>query len=143
MVCILENKKKWWKKIFYWMLKITCSNSYILCQLSQKNERKKYQHLKAFKLRLIDELCEVAATPAPNPTQPISVKQGRPRLSNPVERLEGCKHMIVYSKDDRRCKVCSTPDKPKKTNFRGEGCANQPPLHPNHCFKVWHTQLHF
>ncbi|KAK3793939.1 hypothetical protein RRG08_028086 [Elysia crispata] len=125
------------------MLEITCSNSYILCQLSQTNERKKYQGLKAFKLRLIDELCKVAATLAPNPTQQISVKPGRPRLSNPVERLEGCKHMIVYSKDDRRCKVCSTPDKPKKTNFRCKGCANQPPLHPKHCFKVWHTQLHF
>ena len=80
-----------------------------------------------FKLCLIDELCEVAATLDLNTTQQVSTQPGRPRTSNPVERLEGCKHMIVYSPDDRRCKVC----------------VNKPTLHLKHCFKVWHTQLHF
>ena len=96
-----------------------------------------------FKLRLINELCEVAATLDRNATQQVSTQPGRPRTSNPVERLEGSKHMIVYSPDDRRCKVCSRPDNPKRTNFRCEGYVNMPPLHPKHCFKVWHTQLHF
>ena len=67
-----RKSKKWWKKIFYWILEITCSNAYILCQLSQENERKKYKGLKIFKLRLIDELCEFAATLAPDATQQVS-----------------------------------------------------------------------
>ena len=40
-----------------------------------------------FKLRLIDELCEIAATLAPDATQQASTKPGHPRTSNPVERL--------------------------------------------------------
>ncbi|GFS26701.1 PiggyBac transposable element-derived protein 4 [Elysia marginata] len=113
------------------------------CASCLKHDRKKYKGLKIFKLHLVDELCEVAATLAPDPTQQVATKPGRPRTSNPVERLEGCNHIIVWTPDDRRCKVCSKPDAPKKTNFRCEGCENKPPLHPKHCFKVWHTQLHF
>ncbi|KAK0067076.1 piggyBac transposable element-derived protein 4 [Biomphalaria pfeifferi] len=99
--------------------------------------------LKSFKQRVIDELCCKASAIMPDPTRTIFTKPGRPRLSNSIERLEGAKHCIAYTEQDRRCKVCSTPKQVKRCNFICKGCEGHPHLHPKHCFEIWHTKVHF
>ncbi|GFO02956.1 PiggyBac transposable element-derived protein 4 [Plakobranchus ocellatus] len=130
---------KWWKKIFHWILEITTNNAHKLYVLTRPpTTKKKHLQLKFFKLQLIEQLAEAAAELAPN-NAPVNPSGGRPR-TNPVERLEYTKHMIIYTPEDRRCRVCSRPGKKIRTNFACEGCTGQPHLHPKHCFKIWHTQ---
>lgn len=137
----LQNRKtkKWGKKIFYWVLEIACVNAHILYCLPriQAGASKKNLGLKPFKERLIDELNNAAALIMPNPQQQVRAKPGRPRTSNPVPRLEGVRHIVVYSENDRRCKVCSTPQVKKRTKFMCEDCGVY--LHPKDCFKLWHS----
>ena len=92
-----RQSHKWWKKLFYWLLEITCSNAYILYCLSHPNLKKNEKGLKKFKFQLIEDLCQVAATLTPNPTQQVATKPGRPRTTNPIERVVGCKHMIEFA----------------------------------------------
>ncbi|KAI8775184.1 piggyBac transposable element-derived protein 4 [Biomphalaria glabrata] len=139
-----RRTKKWWKKIFYWSLEITTVNAYILWCLTRPPTMKKHEMtLKSFKQRVIDELCCKASAIRPDPTRTIFTKPGRPRLSNPIERLEGAKHCIAYTEQDRRCKVCSTPKQVKRCNFICKGCEGHPHLHPKHCFEIWHTKVNF
>lgn len=135
-----RRSKKWWKKIFFWVMEIACVNAYILYSLSRAGQTKKIG-LKKFKHRLIDQLCESAAAIMPEHEQGSVKRPGRPRV-NPIQRLEGAKHLISYTPNDRRCQVCSTPRNVKRTNFVCKGCDGMPHLHPKHCFEKWHTDPH-
>ncbi|BFZ02551.1 hypothetical protein BsWGS_05590 [Bradybaena similaris] len=53
---------------------------------------------------------QFAANIRHDPERSIKVSPGRPRTSNPVQRLEGTKHMICYVDKDHRCRVCSKPN---------------------------------
>ncbi|XP_059165630.1 piggyBac transposable element-derived protein 4-like [Physella acuta] len=98
----VHNRKtrKWWKKIFYWILEVTTVNAFILHRLTRPPSADIKRHdktLKSFKFRLVDELCRNASLLMPDPTTRIFAKPGRPRLGNPLERLEGAKHCVVYT----------------------------------------------
>lgn len=133
-----RRTRKWWKKIFFWLVEIVCVNAHILHTLTRPDGEKPVG-LKIFKLTLIEDFCRMAATIMPPAHQLSPAAVGRPR-SNPVERLQGTKHLIVYTDKDRRCQVCSTPQKKIRTNFICEGCEGQPHLHPKECFKKWHSR---
>lgn len=135
-----RKSKKWWKKIFFWVLEIACVNAHILYCLPrvQEGAKKSTLGLKAFKEKLIEELSAAAAPLMPDPeATPAKPTRGRPRTANPIARLEGAKHIVVWSPNDRRCQVCSTPQQKKRSNFMCESC--QVYLHPKDCFKRWHS----
>lgn len=132
---------KWWKKLFHWLMEITVVNAYKLFVLTRPvGTSKSSLSLCKFKLDLIDDLCTAATELLPPTVANTTPLGGRPRSANPVARLEYTKHMIVYTQQDRRCKVCSTPNKKTRTNFVCEGCDGHPHLHPKACFKLWHTK---
>lgn len=141
------NRKtyKWWKKLFYWVLEISINNAFVLYTLSRSEEdrgsRKKLSR-KKFKLMLKDELLSAAADLAVEEGNNILQRKtpGRPRLSNPVQRFEGAKHLIHWTGKDRNCVHCSKGSgKRKRTTFICIGCSNQPYLCAKNCFEEYHT----
>ncbi|GFS01047.1 PiggyBac transposable element-derived protein 4 [Elysia marginata] len=134
-----RKSSKWWKKLFLWVLEIKCPNAHThgLFVLTRPAGTKPWDlSLRNFKLSLIEQLTAAAAEITPHAMQPQKQHRGRPQ-SNPIQILEGVRHKIAYTSDDRRCMVCSTPGDEKRTNFICEGCDDHPHLHQKHCFKIW------
>ncbi|CAG5132315.1 unnamed protein product, partial [Candidula unifasciata] len=131
-----RKTKKWWKKLFQWIMEICCINAYVLYKETRPGTTK--IPLKDFKLKLIDELLIAAAESMPEPGTIVPTRRGR-MSSTPVQRLQPGMHLVGYVKQDRRCAVCSTPAKPRRTNYICEGCDSQPHFHPKNCFKQYHT----
>ncbi|GFN77996.1 PiggyBac transposable element-derived protein 4 [Plakobranchus ocellatus] len=137
-----RRSNKWWKKIFLWILEIAMLNAFILFkQRRPAGTLKSHLHtFKNFKLNLVTQLARRAITSAdPSTPVPTPSKRGRKSTTGPVERFTENKHLIVRTNEDRRCKYCSTPDKPVRTSFNCEGCSDTPHLHPAGCFKAYHT----
>ncbi|RUS72539.1 hypothetical protein EGW08_019706 [Elysia chlorotica] len=121
---------KWWKKLFHWAIELTINNAHILYVMTRpEGTNRRNLSLRFFKLKLIDELAAAAAEITPHRDHPPTKPAGRP-LSNPVDRLEGAKHIICYVPGDRRCRVCSTPAEKRRTNFVCEGCVDVVPNAP-------------
>ena len=132
-----RKTKKWWKRIFHWLLGIIQVNSYIIFKLANNNAK---LSLKKFQQATATQLLEKAAPLADD--APVRRSVGRPP-ANPVERLESNKHLIDWVKNDRSCKVCSGPGNRKRTNFVCTGCSDRPHLHPKGCFKAYHSKVNF
>ena len=132
-----RKTRKWWKKIFHWIIEITLVNSYILYKLTRA-EGQKPLPLQGYKDILINQLKQRALLVL-DPNDPVKTpKRGRPSLDM-NSRFEGNKHLIKYVKEDRRCVVCSKPPQKKRSNYVCTGCPEQPHLHPKDCFLAFHT----
>ncbi|BFZ17148.1 hypothetical protein BsWGS_20187 [Bradybaena similaris] len=137
-----KKNRQWWKKSFHWLIEVTFVNAHRLYVLTRLRDVKTQDlTLKVFKLHLIEQLMAFAMEASPFTVQ--LPKAVRLRIFNPVDRLEGAKHLVSFVKHERHCRVCSTPGNTKRTQFVCEGCEGMPHLHPKSCFKIWHTQLHF
>ncbi|GFO33718.1 PiggyBac transposable element-derived protein 4 [Plakobranchus ocellatus] len=127
---------KWWKKIFHWLLELTVINACILFDKGRVRDDK-YQKttLLNFKDLLIQQLTDRAADLEPvakrQPPQPVAT----------VERMAPQSHFIISVKEDRNCRVCSRPEKRKRTTTVCATCPGRPYLCKKNCFKLWHTKL--
>lgn len=131
-----RQTKKWWKRIFVWILEDTQMNSYIIHTLSRPEGTK--LSLKDFKEQLIQQLEEKAAHMYV-PEQDVAPKGPGRRSVSISDRLSFKKHLIVHDESDRNCVVCSAPGKRKRTSFRCTCCDGKPYLHPKDCFYKYHT----
>uniref|UniRef100_A0A0B7B5W3 PiggyBac transposable element-derived protein domain-containing protein n=1 Tax=Arion vulgaris TaxID=1028688 RepID=A0A0B7B5W3_9EUPU len=127
--CNFERRsKKWWKKIFFWLFEIAQYNSFILYKLSHLDEQK--TGFRDFKSMLVQQLLEHTA--------PLRMEI---TISDPLRcnvYSESAMHLVEYITKDRKCLVCSTPAKLKRTNFICSGCTDRPHLHPKTCFAFYH-----
>ncbi|RUS91125.1 hypothetical protein EGW08_001150 [Elysia chlorotica] len=107
----------------------------ILFHLARKaeNPAAKKWALADFQDSLIAELCDAAATAQAVPRQiPQNIK-GFSCLSPATQIMES-------EKKDRNCRVCSRPEKRKRTTNVCATCPGRPYLCKKPCFKVWHTK---
>ena len=105
------NRKtlKWWKKLYHWTIELIQLNALVLFNESHQNK----MDLATFKRSLLRQLVESAAV-----LMPAGERTKTPGCRNTqIERFQGAKHIISYSKDDRNCVVCSRPGARKRTNF--------------------------
>lgn len=135
-----RKTRKWWKKLFHWILEISQANAYILYRLT-RGEDEKYVSFRNFKDSLIDELILKAIELRGPEDEQAKRPVGRPATVNPIVRFSGNMHLVKYVEKDNRCVVCSTPEKRKRTNFVCLGCPENPHLHPKDCFLKYHTEL--
>ena len=137
--CGIFNRKsrKWWKKIFHWIVEITQHNSHILHILATEKKTPRA----SFKRRLVAEMTELASQKLTEAEKagPKKNAAGR-KAANPIERLTGNKHLVALSDKDRNCVVCSTPAQQRRTKYYCSGCTNKPYLHAKGCFEQYHSQ---
>ena len=82
---------KWWKRIFAWLLEASQVNAHILFLLTQEWCAAP-THLKHFKEKLIDEICEKAYNLTPPNVKPV--RRGCPRTNASFERFEDKPHLV-------------------------------------------------
>ena len=81
--------------LLHWLLEITCSNSYILyCPSHPQEKWERPENIQSPAHRRIMPGC---CNPHSKSHQQVATKQGRPRTTNPIKRVEGCKHMIEFA----------------------------------------------
>ncbi|XP_052807854.1 piggyBac transposable element-derived protein 4-like [Mya arenaria] len=146
--CLTRKSKKWWRKLFYYLVNMTFVNSYILYKKFAVGE-KKLDHDK-FRSAIVCSLLEEAGDVACR-----QVKRGRPVLGEiPTRMVSRCFPEYIPAKEGakrarplRDCVVCNPKKKERDghkrvmTSFWCPEC--QVALCVNQCFKDFHTKKNF
>ena len=120
-----RKSKKWWLRIFYFLLDTAVVNNYILYK--EKGGTKSLA-LKEFILDVAEHLMSMF----------LSRKRHLCTIDAPVAARLRERHFPDEGTLSRQCRVCS---KRKRTRFYCKDCcpANPVPLCPTKCFRVYHT----
>ena len=135
-----RKTRKWWKKLFLWILEVTQVNAHILYVLSRPDQPKKIP-FSTFKDSLVAQLEKKAAgiTPVAIATA-ASHRTKHANVANAVERFQGNKHLVDYDGADVRCVLCAKEGKRARTSYFCTGCSEKPHLCIKKCFFKYHTQ---
>lgn len=122
---------KWWHRIFYWLVDLAIVNSFAMWKLDQTNPSKCNQL--TFRLNFSSQLA-AGFSSRKNPGRPPNFF----KCKTPVEvRLANVgRHMPIKNVNARRCKLCSTQKKEKRTKFTCSFC--KVPLCVAPCFPKFH-----
>lgn len=132
----MRRTKKWYRKIFFWLLEVAVVNSYLLYKNVQGQFGQKAMNHAEFRLSLIEDL--VAERMALRRKR----KRGRKPQGPPEERLMG-RHFLSKKQKGTRCVVCIKKGQRKDTIYFCKTCVSTPSLHPDECFEIYHTQKIF
>ena len=133
----IRKSKKWWRKMFFWLLEVAVVNSFILYNLNiERNQKSKLSH-KKYRLQLIKSLVGDVRNRERR-------KRGRPSISDEEERLNGKPHFIYANEksNSKDCAVCSNRKVKggrRETVYYCKTCTRKPGLHPGECFEKYHT----
>ena len=125
------KSKKWWHRIFFELLNRSIVNSHIL-ELESANHENRC--LKDFRLELAKKLIGDFTA---------KKRLGRPSIDMPARLTERHFPSLLPSNEkgrikERRCFVCSTKEKAKKTSYFCEDCGVGLCVAP--CFRIHHTR---
>ena len=126
--------RKWWRKVFFWLLEVTVVNSYVL--YSNTNSHR-LTHLE-YRRRIVDSLAArhiMTAPPRRVPGRPR--KRSRDSYMGDPERLNGKTHLLGR-REPHNCVVCSK-EKRHRSIYYCTTCTSQPSLCPYPCFEKYHT----
>ena len=96
----IRKSKKWWKKLFFWLLETTVVNSYILYRL---NTHRPLTHLE-YRRRIVDALARrhiQSSKPRPGPGRPR--KHARSSSLGDPERLNTQQHFTSKRQEPQEC----------------------------------------
>ena len=89
-----RKSRKWWKKIFHWIVEITQHNSHILHILATEKKIPRA----SFKRWLVAEMTELASQKLTEAEKAGPKKNAAGcKAANPIERLTGNKHLVALS----------------------------------------------
>ncbi len=138
-----RRSKKWWKRVFSYILEACCQNAYVLKIYGQENKKRKDPSYLAFRLELIEHLIGTFCSKG---------KRGRPRSASPVGiRLDASKqHLPIIAERHIECVVCNKVRKTigaSRSSLRHESqvrcstCSVSLCLNKNrNCFFKYHTE---
>lgn len=141
----IRKTRKWWRKLFFWLLEVTVVNSYLLYKVhAARLNIRPITHLQ-FRRSLVESLASrhIQAAPArPLPGRPR--KRQRSSSSQDPERLNGHLHLLDKREHSLECVVCSDRNKKRhRSNFFCKTCSSSPTLCPSPCFEKYHTLQHY
>ena len=134
----LRKTAKWWRKMFFWLFEVAIVNSFILYNIQRRGQGLKSVTHKKYRKNLVIQL--VGKIRNKN-----SRKRGRNSDVESIERLSG-RHFVAKIPNGRSkdCAVCSDRRvKRRETVYQCETCERKPGLHPDKCFKKYHTEKHY
>ena len=132
----IRKSRKWWRKLFFWLVEVAVVNSFILYKL---NGHSKTTHL-LYRRQVIEALAarHIQSTlPRPRPGRP---RKRQLSLSGPdAERLNGHIHFLAKHQKARDCVVCSDRGKERhRSLYYCKTCTTHPTLCPTQCFEKYH-----
>ena len=134
----LRKTAKWWRKMFFWLFEVAIVNSFILYNVQRKEKGLRIVTNKKYRKNLVIKLVG-------NVQNKNSRKRGRNSNAESIERLYG-RHFVAKIPNGRTkdCAVYSDRKvKRKETVYHCETCERKPGLHPDKCFKKYHTEKHY
>jgi len=124
----IRKSKKWWRKMFFWLLEVAVVNTFILYNLSAvANQKLKLSH-KKYRLELMKALVVEVRNRE-------GKKRGRPSTSDQEERLNNKPHFI-YANEKSNSKVKGGR---REIVFYCKTYSRKQGLHPGECFENYHT----
>ncbi len=128
----MRRSKKWYRKIFFWLLEISIVNSYLLHTAVQRkvyNKDNKALTHKQFRKQLIEELIE-----------PKISKENLTLSHHKYPIFPTGMHFIERTRKGKRCVVCYKNGLRSETIYFCKTCDHKPYLHPDKCFEKYHTE---
>ena len=129
----IRKRRKWWRKLFFWLLEFGVINRYILYSIHCNTHLTKPLTLLQYRRRVVETLASrylQAALEHVRPgrpgKQPISVREGDP------ERLNGRLHLLEKRPRAQDCVVCSKRDAGHRhrSQYFCKTCCTTPTLCP-------------
>jgi hypothetical protein len=129
---VSRQSKKWWYRLFYYLLDTSLANSYILyCKSLNHVDVSELDYLKKLALSLI------RSVPVESKVQPRA--KSRTVMVAVPPRLSAGNHWPILTKKQQRCVWCSKPrSRGPRSKYLCEGCKVY--LCINECFKSYHTR---
>lgn len=115
---VSQKSRRWWVKLFYYMLDTTIVNSFLLYKESCNAVKKKYMSHLDFRSKLTDQLISDFSSRQRRPT--ISPMSNKRKDSSGSVQISG-KHLAIKISTYRRCVSCSK-SKEKRSNMACDTC---------------------
>ncbi|XP_051171549.1 piggyBac transposable element-derived protein 4-like [Leptopilina boulardi] len=127
-----RRSRKWWHRIFYFLIDLAIVNSYIMYKV--KNGDSKKTHLD-FRVNLAKQLIS-NTTYRKRTGRPSSFVGKKINLLQEVRKDQFGKHVLQSIESRRRCRFCSTKEKEIRTKYVCKTC--DVPLCVEPCFQKFH-----
>ena len=135
----IRKCKKWWRKVYFWLLEVTVVNSYILFKSSTSQN---ISHL-SYRRQIIDALAARHIMTAPPRRIPgCPRKRSLEGYAGDPERLNGRTHTLG-KREPHNCVVCSREDRRHRSIYYCASCTSKPALCPYPCFQKYHTLANY
>ena len=121
-----RKSKKWWLRLFYFLVDAAATNAYILYK---ETDGTKQLTPKEFLLQLVEYM--IGCTNS----------RKRPSVQDPPPASRLCeRHFPDHLAKPQQCRVCTQR---RRTTYCCKDCSPERPvpLCPTNCFKVYHTKL--
>lgn len=146
------TSRKWWKRLFFFLLDLAIINSYILMKIVSPN----LTHLE-YRLQLVTKILEKYVFPLetpkkrrnndelPSPTGTDSYKRLKADSLPPIRLELGTHYPVANGTDNRRsCKVCTLNGTRSTTSFSCSLCKVDLCIKPDSsCWTNWHSKQKF
>ena len=135
----VRRTRKWWRKVFFYLLEVSIVNSYLLYRQKVANPQ---NHLR-YRRAIVEQLATLFIQQAPPRVGPGAPRRAHPDNSLP-QRLDRKQHFIKKASTDRDCVVCSSRDNNRhRTVYYCNTCISHPHLCPDTCFEKYHTLTNY
>ena len=134
----VRKSKKWWRKLFFWLFKVSFVNNYILYKTGTSSPSTHLQYCTSV-VNALSSRFIATAPPRPRPGRPC--RRSRPSSSDP-ERLNPHIQHFLGKRQQRECVVCSDSGggRRRRTAYYCKTCPSCPSLCPDTCFEQYHTR---
>lgn len=118
---IIQKSRRWWLKIFYFLLDSVIVNSYIIYKYVTKRNRGKAMTQLIFRKKLAEELIGTFSSRTSTRSGCYKGKKISGRSVKDMNMSDVGLHMPIMS-SSRRCGRCSSKQKPKRSNIECSKC---------------------
>ena len=129
---VSRQSKKWWYRLFYYLLDTSLANSFLLYNSSQNHdELSELDYLKNLSIQLI-------STKSSNDEVQPRPQRKKTKVSIPP-RMTASNHWPIHTKTPKKCQKCAAPrSRGPQSRYMCEACNVH--LCIDKCFKRYHTQ---
>ena len=128
----IQKSKKWWRKLFFWLLEVTIVNSYILYKISTPSPSTHLQYRRSITNALATRYLSLA------PPRPLAGRPSTRHRPDPSRFNHRQQHYLGRREESLRCAVCSLRH---RTIYYCKNCPSKPALCPVPCFKQYHKAI--
>ena len=136
----VRKTRKWWRKLFFYLLEVSVVNSYLLYKQAVDNPT---NHLR-YRRTIVEQVATLSVQQAPPRQGPGAPRRAAATHDGP-QRLNKKPHFLRKAPAPRDCIVCSRSEEGwrRRTVYFCNTCTTHPHLCPDVCFERFHTLANY